>query len=115
MGTSAAEKKFIDAYVTPGREPQWASYSRQPENVYFSHVTHVKLGAMKCEQCHGDHGATATLRPYQQDRVSGYSRDIWGRPAGPFGLRAAGGMTMDDCIRCHEQNQLEHSCLDCHK
>jgi hypothetical protein len=115
MGTSAAEKKFIDTYVTPGREPQWLSYSRQPENVYFPHAAHVKRGAMKCEQCHGDHGSSATLRPHQQDRISGYSRDIWGRPVGAFGLRAAGGMTMDDCISCHEQHQLQHSCLDCHK
>jgi menaquinone reductase, multiheme cytochrome c subunit len=121
MGTTVAEKQFIDGYVTPNREPQWSPYARQPENVYFSHITHVKLAAMKCEQCHGDQGSTDTLRPYQQDRISGYSRDIWGRPAGSSaGLwkvaqRSEGGMKMDDCVACHRQHGLEHSCLDCHK
>ena len=108
MGTTQAEKSFIDGYVTPNREPQWAVYARQPENVYFSHITHVKLGGLKCEACHGDEGATDKLRPYQQDRISGYSRDIWG-------TKAAKGMKMDDCVDCHRQHGLEHSCLDCHK
>ena len=108
MGTTAAEKNFIDQYVTPGREPQWAAYARQPENVYFSHITHVKRAGMKCETCHGDEGSTDQLRPHQQDRISGYSRDIWGGPGRP-------GMTMDDCVACHRTRSLEHSCLDCHK
>ena len=38
-----------------------------------------------------------------QDRISGYSRDVWR------------GMKMDDCVACHRQQGLEHSCLDCHK
>ena len=103
MGSTVAEKNFIDHYVTPQREPQWASYARQPENVYFSHITHVKLAQVKCERCHGDEGSSDTLRPYQQDRISGYSRDVWR------------GMKMDDCVACHRQHGLEHSCLDCHK
>jgi len=103
MGSTAAEKNFIDRYVTPQREPQWAVYARQPENVYFSHITHVKLARIECERCHGPEGASDTLRPYQQDRISGYSRDVWR------------GMKMDDCVACHRQQGLEHSCLDCHK
>ena len=108
MGTTAAEKQFVDTYVTPNREPKWLVYARQPENVYFSHITHVKKGGLKCEKCHGDHGTTNTLRPYQEDRISGYSRDIWGTAARP-------AMTMDACVACHRQSHLEHSCLDCHK
>ena len=103
MGSTVAEKNFIDQYVTPQREPQWAVYARQPENVYFSHITHVKLAQVKCERCHGDEGSSDTLRPYQQDRISGYSRDVWR------------DMKMDDCVACHRQHGLEHSCLDCHK
>ena len=108
MGTTAAEKDFIERYVTPQREPEWASYARQPENVYFSHVTHVKLGQVKCESCHGALGSTDKLPRYQEDRISGYSRDIWGAAGRP-------GMTMDDCVACHRKRGLEHSCLDCHK
>src|ERR1043165_5050558 len=35
MGTTAAEKAFIDNYVTPGQEPSWKTYAFQPENVWF--------------------------------------------------------------------------------
>jgi len=108
MGATAAERSFIDGYVTPGREPQWASYARQPENVFFSHITHVKQGQVKCEACHGNLGATDKLPGYQRDRISGYSRDIWGAAGRP-------GMTMDDCVACHRQKHVENSCLDCHK
>jgi len=72
-------------------------------------ATHtVKRGALKCEQCHGNLGATDKLPLFQQDRISGYSRDIWGAGGRP-------GMTMDDCVACHRQRRLESSCMDCHK
>ena len=103
MGNTAEEKAFIDRYVTPSREPQWRVYARQPENVYFSHITHVKLAGMKCETCHGNEGATDGLRAYQEDRVSGYSRDVFR------------SMKMDDCVDCHRRQGMEQSCLDCHK
>jgi hypothetical protein len=103
MGATAAEKNFIDRYVTPNREPQWASYARQPENVFFSHIAHVKRGGLKCEQCHGGQGSADSLRPYQEDRISRYSRDIWH------------GMKMSDCVDCHRKNGQANSCLDCHK
>jgi hypothetical protein len=108
MGTTEAEKHFIDTYVTPNREPQWASYARQPENVYFPHIAHVVTAQLKCERCHGDQGSTDKLRPHQADRISGYSRDIWGDKGRP-------GMTMNDCVACHRERKLNHSCLDCHK
>jgi menaquinone reductase, multiheme cytochrome c subunit len=109
MGTTLAEKNFIDHYVTPNREPQWSSYARQPQNVYFSHATHLKLADLKCEACHGLEGATDSLRPYQQDRISGYSRDIL-----PVSLRHGTG-SMDGCIDCHRHKGLQQSCLECHQ
>jgi len=108
MGTSAEEKRFIDTYVTLQREPAWLSYARQPENVYFSHASHVKLAGLKCETCHGGLGSSAALPPFQQDRISGYSREIWGNAGRP-------GMTMNDCVACHRRRGLEFSCMDCHK
>jgi len=116
MGDTAAEKNFIAAYVTPGKEPQWLSYARQPENVYFSHASHVKRAGLQCAACHGNEGSANHLRPYEQDRVSGYSRDIWGWQGRP-------GMKMDDCVDCHRRSARkgsgalagERSCLDCHK
>jgi hypothetical protein len=108
MGTTEAEKRFIDEYVTPQREPAWLSYARQPENVYFSHASHVKRTALKCETCHGNLGSSEKLPPFEQDRIGGYSRDIRGRDGRP-------GMTMDDCVACHRKQHLELSCMDCHK
>ncbi|HUP05401.1 MAG TPA: menaquinone reductase multiheme cytochrome c subunit QrcA [Bryobacteraceae bacterium] len=115
MGSTAAEKNFIDRYVTPNREPAWADYARQPENVFFSHISHVKLGGLKCEECHGEMGASDTLRVYQEDRIGGYSRDIWGASPPRNMAGAAPGMKMDDCVDCHRRQGLSHSCLDCHK
>jgi len=103
MGATAAEKQFIDRYVAPQREVPWAVYARQPENVYFPHASHLKLAGLSCETCHGDHGRTNTLRPYQEDRISGYPRDIWR------------GMKMDTCLECHRQGSRKNSCLECHK
>jgi len=100
MGTTAAEKNFIEHYVTPNREPEWQDYAQQPENVWFSHATHVKRASMKCETCHGSIGSAGTLPAYRVDPVSGYSRDV---------------MSMDACVNCHWQKGTEHSCLDCHK
>jgi len=102
MGTTAAEKAFIDQYVTPNREPEWKRYAAQPENVFFSHAAHLKRANVKCEKCHGNIGESDKLPPHYADRISGYSRQT---------------MRMDTCIECHHQNNVanEHSCMDCHK
>ncbi|HMD72115.1 MAG TPA: menaquinone reductase multiheme cytochrome c subunit QrcA [Bryobacteraceae bacterium] len=112
LGPSAAEKTFIAEYVKPKREPQWAVYARQPENVWFSHTPHIRIAKLQCEECHGDQASSGQPRPYQEDRISGYSRDIWGYEAVGG---AVPGMKMDDCIACHRREGLAHSCLDCHK
>jgi hypothetical protein len=114
MGTTVAEN-FIDRYVTPNRQPQWDSYARQPENVSFSHSVHVKRAGMTCASCHGDTGTSDTLRPYQVDRISGYSRDIWKIQTTEAGKPMSHGMKMADCVACHRQKGIEQSCLDCHK
>lgn len=103
MGTTDAERQFIDRYVAPQHEVQWAVYARQPANVYFSHAAHVTVAHLECSSCHGNHGQSDTPRVYEEDRISGYSRDIWR------------GMKMDDCAACHDQRGIENSCLDCHK
>ena len=109
MGTTAAEKNFIDQYVTPNHEPQWSAYAAQPENVSFSHAAHVKRAKLTCESCHGNTGTSDSLRPFQVDRISGYPHDIWKIPGVPHGMKMA------DCVDCHRRSGLEHSCLDCHK
>jgi menaquinone reductase, multiheme cytochrome c subunit len=116
VGSTAGEKQLVEDYVKPGLEIPWRVYARQPDNVHFPHAAHVKRGALSCERCHGPHGTSATLRPYESNRVSGYSRDIWG----PRLLRVGGqpwqGMKMSDCVACHAaQGQGGTACLACHK
>ena len=100
MGTTAAEKAFIEHYVTPNREPQWKRYAAQPENVFFSHVAHQKRAKLACEKCHGDIGKGDKLPAHFEDRISGYSRQT---------------MRMSVCEDCHAENKFVTSCMDCHK
>lgn len=115
QGSSRDEKRLVEEYVKKGREIPWLAYSRQPENVYFPHAPHLKLAGLKCERCHGPHGRTETLRPFEQDRISTYSRDIGGRSFARFGGAEAVSMKMDDCSRCHRERGVRESCLSCHK
>jgi hypothetical protein len=115
MGTTANEKRFVERYVTPNREVEWRIYARQPINVRFSHIQHVKAGKLKCEQCHGEQGSTERLRNYEENRISGYSRDIWGHSMIRANLRPGDGMKMSDCESCHEGRGIEAGCLGCHK
>jgi hypothetical protein len=102
MGTTANEKILVASYVKPGREIPWRSYARQPMNVRFSHAVHVNLGKLACEKCHGAHGDTMNIALYQEDRISGYSRNVE-------------SMTMSACEDCHRQRGVAAGCLGCHK
>lgn len=115
MGSTNDEKILVEQYVTPNREIPWLVYSQQPENTYFPHAAHVKLAGLKCEQCHGQHGASDKLGPLEVNRISGYSRDIWGRSISRLRNREHEGMKMDDCIRCHAKSGRAEGCIDCHK
>lgn len=100
MGTTAAERNFIESYVKPGREPVWLVYAKQPDNAWFSHAVHSKKAGLACETCHPGHAKSDTLKPAGINRISGYSRAV---------------LRMDDCVVCHRRHGLGHSCLDCHK
>lgn len=108
MGQTKAEAEFVRDYVTPNREPQWLAYMRQPDNAWFPHGVHIQRGKLGCEQCHGGQGKSDKLPLAEVNRISGYSRDVMGRPG-------HAGMRMDACIGCHERRGMHHACLDCHK
>ncbi len=115
QGTTADEKRLVNDYVVPNREITWLVYAEQPENVYFSHAPHLRLAKIECERCHGPHGQSDSLRPFQMNRISGYSRDIWGQRISRIRTKPWDGMKMDDCAGCHAKNGVNNSCLDCHK
>ncbi len=115
VGQSAGEKTLIEEYLKPGREIPWRVYARQPENVHFPHAQHTKRAQIPCERCHGPHGGSTALRPFEENRISGYSRDIWGPSMARLDLADWQGMKMTDCERCHRQSKTTNQCLPCHK
>ena len=116
-GETEDEKIFLENYVAEGEEVPWLVYSRQPECVYFSHIAHVKMGNVACGTCHGDHGQSERLRVYKENRLTGYSIDIWGRNIAGYKVNPWDRMKMDDCAECHTARGHEenNACFVCHK
>jgi hypothetical protein len=101
QGESANEAKFVKEYVFKGIEVPWLIYSRQPDSVFFSHAAHIKAGKMECITCHGPIDQTEHLKPYEENRLTGYSRDIWGKNIAGLKKNPWDRMKMDDCANCH--------------
>jgi len=119
QGEDPEEEKFVNDYVTPGEEVEWLSYSRQPDCVFFSHAAHVQGAGMSCEECHGDIGYSEHSRVYQANRLTGYSRDIWGHDISRLSKPESDEpqpMKMNDCAKCHlEETGHKGACFQCHK
>ncbi len=121
-GEDPEEAKFVNTYVANNREVPWLIYSRQPQNVFFSHAAHVKVAEMDCVTCHGHIGESESLKVYEENRISGYSRDIWGGNIAGIKRNSWDRMKMDDCAECHRnegvnQNSvqtLRGGCFVCH-
>lgn len=117
------EVHFITEYVEKEREVPWLVYSKQPDCVFFSHAAHVKKGGMDCVTCHGHIGESESLRTYQENRITGYSRDIWGNNIAGFKRNPWDRMKMDDCADCHKEAAVKitsvqtekDACFVCHK
>lgn len=124
QGQSTEEKIFFDQYVTKGREVPWRVYARQPDCVFFSHAAHIYGAKMECVACHGPIGTSESLKPYEENRITGYSRDIWGDNISGLKHNSWDRMKMDDCADCHAQHEVLHdssvqthrdACFVCHK
>lgn len=115
IGDSKAEATLVDAYIKPGHETPWLVYSRQPANVWFSHAIHVKRAGLICAECHANYGESDHVRVYQLNRISGYSRDLWGHSISRLRRAPHEGMKMSDCENCHRRRNVEVGCLGCHE
>ena len=115
IGETKAEATLVDFYIKPAHETPWLVYAQQPPNVWFSHAIHVKRGGLKCEECHGQYGQSDQVKVYQVNRISGYSRDIWGHSMSRLGRAKGDGMTMSDCENCHRALHVDAGCMGCHK
>ncbi len=117
LGVTDDELVFVQEYVVKNKEIPWHVYARQPDCVFFSHAAHIDAGAgMDCKECHGPIEETKTSRPYEENRITGYSRDIWGKNI--FGIKKNSWdrMKMDDCAKCHkERTGHQGYCFQCHK
>ena len=122
-GEDPEEEKFVTQYVAKGREVPWLVYSRQPDCVFFSHIAHVKMANMDCVTCHGNIGESESLKVYEANRITGYSRDIWGKNIAGIKFDSWDRMKMDDCSECHQKNNVNQGsvqtekggCFVCHK
>ncbi len=103
QGDSQDEVKFVEEYVSKEREVPWLINSRQPDSVFFSHAAHIKGAGMDCVACHGYIGESESLKVYEENRITGYSRDIWGKNIGGLKKNTWDRMKMDDCAECHEK------------
>ena len=115
IGSSPFEKQLVDDFVSTNREIPWLAYASQPQNAYFSHIRHVRVGEIPCERCHGPHGSSDHLEPFERNRLSGESKTIWGSSLAGIKVGPWDGMKMDDCSDCHAERGVRESCLTCHK
>ena len=123
MGESEDEAVFVEQYVSKDREVPWRKYARQPDCVFFSHAAHVYGAKLECRTCHGEIGTSESLKPYEENRITGYSRDIWGHNIAGIKRNTWDRMKMDDCAQCHETAGIHDSsvqtgrdaCFVCHK
>ena len=123
LGESKDEAVFVEQYVYQNREVPWLVYSRQPDCVFFPHAAHIYGAELECATCHGDIGTSESLKTYEVNRITGYSRDIWGRNISGIKHHTWDRMKMDDCAECHEGAGIHDSsvqtgrdaCFVCHK
>ena len=116
QGDTEDEEIFVTEYVEKGIEVPWLVYSKQPVCVYFSHAAHVKAAEMECAECHGPVGESESLKTYEENRITGYSRDIWGKNISGMKTNSWDRMKMDDCAACHlETMGSKGACFQCHK
>jgi hypothetical protein len=108
LGSTETEKRLIEEFITPGKEIPWKVYSRQPDNAYFSHATHVTRGKLTCEECHGPHGSSSELPAYQVNRISGYSRT-----SGEETFQEYFQPWRDEMDRCSHADRIWLSCVAC--
>jgi len=123
IGEDPNEITFVSNYVDPDREVPWRVYAKQPDCVFFSHAAHVQMGKMSCDDCHEPRSGMTDMPVYEENRITGYSRNIWGKNIAGFKRNTRDRMKMDDCAGCHETLRPRHTsvqtgkdaCFVCHK
>lgn len=89
--TENPEENKIQDYISENREIEWKRITELPGHVYFSHRRHITLGEIGCQECHGD--MSVRTSPPENPVVK---------------------MSMDRCMKCHEERRINNDCLACH-
>ena len=83
--------QVLAARVRAEQPLRWTRVFELPDFVYFTHRVHLHFREpIACTECHGD---VASMRVVKQDE--------------PF--------TMGRCLTCHEDKDVRHDCVVCHR
>ncbi len=83
--------QVLAARVRANQPLRWTRVFELPDFVYFTHRVHLHFQQpIGCQECHGD---VASMRLVVQDE--------------PF--------TMGRCLTCHEDKNVRHDCVVCHR
>ncbi|MGB3562865.1 MAG: cytochrome c3 family protein [Thermoanaerobaculia bacterium] len=88
---SAAEALLVEHIQTNDPIP-WRQIYWVPDHVLFSHRRHTAIGGIECETCHGAMG----------DREKPVTRQV---------IR----LSMNRCMKCHDESGVSNDCLLCHR
>jgi hypothetical protein len=110
------EEAKIETYAKANAEIPWMRVWRLPSHVFFSHRTHVAVGEVKCQTCHGpietlDTSLTRPLKTLTMDECIG-CHEKWERPderegtsdtgaKGSEPVKVAARRVSTDCNACH--------------
>ena len=123
LGETEEERKLIEEYIEPGREIPWLVYAEQPDCVHFPHAPHIFSATKECVTCHGHVAEREVPLVYERNRLTGLSRDVWGRNLAGIKRNSWDRMKMSDCAACHAAENVRRSsvqtgrgaCFVCHK
>ncbi len=91
ISQSPEELKLLE-FVKRAQAIPWQRVYRVPDHVYFSHRRHVAKGELECAACHGNVGEFTN-------------------PVSTQFLQ----LTMENCMKCHRENNVTNDCLACHR
>ncbi|MEK6757014.1 MAG: cytochrome c3 family protein [Bacteroidota bacterium] len=91
ISQSPVERELLK-YIADKKEIPWKAIYKVPDHVYFSHRRHVVGGKLDCSVCHGNVGEFTKPVSFEEIRV-----------------------TMENCMSCHQQQNVSNDCLACHR
>jgi predicted CXXCH cytochrome family protein len=80
------------AFADAEEDIPWHRVTASDADVFFSHRRHVTVGKIDCVECHAEF--PKLTRPPTRGPIQ---------------------MTMNTCVRCHEERNVSADCITCHR